>query len=115
MVFEYSVLIFEYIQIFVLGDHASVGSGDRFSVVHWTYPDTGIVHDQFEALKVRFEVSINYSKLGSLYVKCFLTICNSRRRPSICKFKLKSVCVTCQTRSQHESIDSIVKTESSSN
>ena len=32
MVFEYSVQLFEYIRIFVLGDRASVGSGDRASV-----------------------------------------------------------------------------------
>ena len=44
-----------------------------------------------------------------------MTTCNSRRGHSICKFKFRSVCVTCETRCQHESIDSIVETESSSN
>ena len=45
-------------------------------------------------------------------VKFYLTTCNSRRKPSICKFKCRSVCLTCVTKSQHESI---VQTESSSN
>ena len=83
---------------------------------HRTYPDTGTVHDQFEEWKVRSGVSINYLELGALYMlNCFLTTCNSRRRLNICKFKFRSVCVTCETRCQHESIDSIVKTKSSSN
>ena len=99
-----------------LSIHFSVGSGDPFSVWHRTYPDTGTVQDQFELWIVRSSVSIIYLELGSLFMlNCFLTTCNSRRRPSICKFKFRSVCITCESRCQHESIDSIVKTESSSN
>ena len=80
------------------------------------YTETGTEHDQFELRKVRSGVFMNYLELGSLcMLNCFLTTCNSRRRPSICKFKFRSVCVTCKMRCQHESIDSIVKTESSSN
>ena len=83
---------------------------------HRTYPDTGTVHNQMEVRKVRSGVCINYLELGSLYMlNCVLTTCNSRRRPSICKFKFRSICVTCETRCQHESITSIMKTESSSN
>ena len=83
---------------------------------HLTYLDTGTLHDQFEVRKVQSGVSINYLELGSLYMlNCFLSTCNSRRRPSICKFKFRSVHVICETRCQHESIDSIVKTESNSN
>ena len=41
-----------------MGDHASVGSGDRFPVQAPTYPDTGTVHDQFEVRKVWSGVSI---------------------------------------------------------
>ena len=83
---------------------------------HQTYPDTGTVHDQFEVWKVRSWVSINYLELGSLYmVNCLLTTCNSRRRPSICKLKFRSICITCEMRCQDKSIDSIVKTKSSSN
>ena len=83
---------------------------------HQTYPDTGTVHDQVEVRKVQCGVSINYLELFSLYmVNSFLTTCNSRRRLGICKFKFRSVCLTCETRCKHESTCSIVKTESSSN
>ena len=108
--------LFEYIWIFILGDRASVDLGDPFFVWHRTYSDTGTVQDQFELWIVRSSISIIYLELGSLFMlNCFLTTCNSRRRPSICKFKFRSVCVTCESRCQHESIDSIVKTESNSN
>ena len=81
---------------------------------HQTYSNTGTVHEQFEVWKVRSGVSINYVELGSLYMlNCFLTTCNSRRRHSIGKFEFRSVCVTCETRCQHESIDRISKTDSS--
>ena len=83
---------------------------------HQTYPDAGNfkVHDQFEMRKAG--VSINSLELGSLYMlNCFLTTCNSRRRCSICKFKFGSICVTCEMRCQHESIKSMVKTESTGN
>ena len=70
---------------------------------HLTYPDTGTVQDQFEVQKVRSRVSIYYLELGSLYMlNSFLTTCNSRRKPRICKFK--------ESRCQHESIDIIVET-----
>ena len=83
---------------------------------HRTYPDTDTVHDQFEGRKIRSGVSINDLELGSWYtLNFFLTTCNSRRRPSLCKLKFRSICFTCETKYQHESIDSIVKTESSSN
>ena len=81
---------------------------------HRTYPDTGPVHDQVEVRKVCSWVSINYLELGSLYMlNCFLTTCNSRRRPGIRKFKFRSVCLTCERRCQHKGTDSILKTESS--
>ena len=80
------------------------------------YPDTGTVHGRFEVRKVQSGVFINKLELGSLYMlNCFLTTCNSRRRHSIGKFKFGSICVTCATRCQHERINSIVKTESTSN
>ena len=83
---------------------------------HRTYQDTGTSHDQSEVQKVRSGVSINYLELGSWYMlHCFLTTWNARRSPAICKFKIRSVCVTYETRCQHESIDGIVKTESNSN
>ena len=74
--------------------------------------------ENFEAQKVRSGVSKNYLEFGSLYtsmLNCFLATCNSKRRQSIGKFRFGSICVTCETRCQHESIHSIVKTESSSN
>ena len=71
------------------------------------------IHDQFKVRKLWSGVSINDLELGSLYMSnCFFTIFNSRGRPSICKFKFRGVCVTCEMRCQHESIDSIVTTES---
>ena len=85
MVFKYSVQLFEYLfwEILPLSVQEIVSLYG-----HWTFLDTGTVHDQFEVQKVRSGISINYLELGSLYkLNCFLTSCNSRRRLSICKFK----------------------------
>ena len=97
------------IRILVLGDHASVGSGDRFSVRILVHHTINLGCGKFglgfyNLFRIRFLV----------YVTLFLDHCNSRRRPSICIFEFRSVSVTRETRCQHEGIDSTVKTENSS-
>ena len=115
----YSNIQYNYSNIFEYSFLEIVSLSVREIVIlsgHQTYPDTGTVHNQFNVQKFRSWVSITYLELSSLHMlNCFLTTCKSRRRPSICKFKFISICVTCETRCQHESIDSIMKTESSSN